>query len=326
MTPDPLVSVVIPARNEEADLPRALSAVAEQDFDLSAVEVVVVDGDSTDGTAEVAESILESIGLARHAVLPNPGGNTPSNLNRGLEWARGEYVVRIDARSTIPPDYLSRAVSVLSDRPDVVVVGGSQIAEARSDRVADLAIAEALNNPIAMGGSRYRRGARSGAADTVYLGCFRRGQLIEAGGWDDHFSTNQDFELSQRMSDVGTVWFESGLPVGYVPRESMRAIFQQYHRFGRWKAHYWRHTGTAPRARQWVLLVVPPLVVAIALFALRRTTVSGRLLLGGLVGGGSLGACLVRGRVRTQAWLVNALIAVAWWSGVVRGLVRDTVS
>ncbi len=325
MTSDTVVSVIIPARNEEADLPRALSAIAEQDFDLSSIEVAVVDGDSTDSTAAVAQAQLGSMGLARFAVLQNPGGNTPSNLNVGLEWARGKYVVRIDARSTIPPDYLSRVVSVLVDHPDVAVVGGSQIAMARSGRVDDLAIAEALNNPMAMGGSRYRRGAQSGSADTVYLGCFRRDQLVEAGGWDDHFSTNQDFELNRRMSDVGTVWFESGLPVGYVPRESKRAIFAQYHRFGRWKAHYWRHTGTSPRARQWVLLVVPPLAVAAALLVLRRTSGAGRLLHGGLVASGSFGVFLFRSPVRSRALLINAVIAIAWWSGVVRGLVRDTV-
>ena len=236
-----VVSVVIPARNESDDLGRAIHAVIGQSFPLNQVEVVVVDGDSADDTTAVATKLLTYAGFKRWAVVQNPGGSTPSNLNRALEWARGDIIVRVDARSAIPPDYLRTVVGRLEHDTSVAVVGGSQVAISRDNSLLARSIARALNNAYAMGGSRYRRGgAQSGTADTVYLGAFRRQQLVEAGGWNQSFPTNQDFELNRRMSNLGDVWFEAGLPVGYIPRGTLRQIASQYHRFGQWKVCHGR--------------------------------------------------------------------------------------
>lgn len=254
----PLVTVLIPARNEEEDLGRSLRAVLEQDLDRSMVEVLVVDGNSTDRTAEVAKALLDGAGFARAEVLTSRDGTTPAVLNRGLDDATGEHLARVDARSIIPPDYVRRTVDLLRADPNLRVVGGSQVALARDGSARSLGIARALNNRWAMGLSRYRRGAPSGPTDTVYLGVFRTEELRAVGGWDGRFATNQDFELNRRMARDGTVWFESDLEVGYLPRRSLRELFQQYRRFGQWKVRYWRLTGDRPRPRQVVLLVAPP--------------------------------------------------------------------
>lgn len=310
-----LVSVIIPAKNEAVDLPSALAAVAKQDIDLSTVEIVVVDGDSTDDTALIAKEHLSTMqNLARFEVVGNPGGNTPSNLNRGLEWCLGEFIVRVDARSQIPIDYIRRTVAILQTRPEVAVTGGSQVAVARGSSKTALAIEAALNNPLAMGGSRYRRhGATSGSADTVYLGVFRRSQLAMAGGWNESFSTNQDFELNQRMTGYGMVWFEAGLPVNYLPRQSVVDLILQYHRFGRWKAHYWKHTGQRPNGRQRTILALPLAGLVAIVPAILRSRRPSVLVLAGL------GPAIAT--LKGRAWIINVAIAGSWWTGVLRGLV-----
>lgn len=316
----PLVSVIVPARNEEVDIAGALRSIAAQDYPTNRIEVVVVDGDSHDATASVSQEVLATLELARFGVIPNPGGNTPSNLNVGLAWAQGDYVVRVDSRSRIPIDYVRRTVDVLTKRPDVAATGGSQVAVARNELLVNRAITMALNNPWAMGGSRYRRGAGSGPADTVYLGVFRRSQLESIGGWNEHFSTNQDFELNRRMSELGEVWFEAGLPVSYIPRKSVRELFWQYHRFGRWKAHYWNVRGESPQRRQLGLLAAAPLVAlagAGIVWAVRRSLFRAAM-------GAVLAAAV--GPRRGLGWLINGVIGAGWWSGVVRGLWRDDVS
>src|SRR5215831_56545 len=95
--------------------------------------------------------------------------------------------------------------------------------------------------------SRYRRGARSGVSDTVYLGAFRTADLCGVGGWNTALTTNQDFELNRRLAKTGVIWFDGSLPVEYVPRPNLRALYAQYRRFGSWKARYWRLTGDRPR-------------------------------------------------------------------------------
>jgi succinoglycan biosynthesis protein ExoA len=263
----PLVTVLVPARNEERDIEDCLAAIVQQDYPLDRLEVLVVDGASTDGTAELAGKVLAA-GEVAHAVILNPAATTPSNLNVGLAEANGAILCRVDARSLVPRNYVRVCVEVLTSRPDVAVVGGSQVAVARGSDATTLGIARALNNRWGMGLARYRRGAASGPADTVYLGSFRTEALREAGGWDERFTTNQDFELNRRMGQVGTVWFESSLEVGYRPRPSLAELFRQYLRFGSWKARYWQQTGDRPQPRQMLLLSSPIFaVVAIVVIA-----------------------------------------------------------
>lgn len=254
----PQVTVVIPAHDEAADIPRCLAAVVAQDVEHSAVEVIVVDSASTDDTATVAAAALRDGGFARADVVRSDAAATPAALNRGLAEARGEFLVRVDARSIVPPDYVRRCVELLREDAGRRVVGGAQVAVPRDGTPTAIGIARALNNRWGMGLSKYRRGAPSGPTDTVYLGAFRTEELRAAGGWDERFATNQDFELNRRMGRDGIVWFESGLDVGYLPRRGIGALFRQYRRFGQWKVRYWRTTGDRPRPRQLALLAVAP--------------------------------------------------------------------
>jgi glycosyltransferase involved in cell wall biosynthesis len=283
----PLVSVVVPARDEALHLPACLAAIAAQDHPLERLEVIVViDGMSSDASADVATDLVERAGYDRALVIVNDGGGTPDNLNVGLRRARGEVLCRVDARSIIPGDYVRRCVELLETRPEVAVVGGAQVAVVPRHDALGAGIARALNNRWGMGGSRYRRGARSGPADTVYLGAFRTEDLRAVGGWDAALTTNQDFDLNRRLRDRGIVWFEAALAVEYVPRRNVTDVYRQYRRFGRWKVRYWRHTGDAPRGRQLVLLVGVPAVAAgtvvglVALSGPARIALLGAVLLG----------------------------------------------
>ncbi|HVX17870.1 MAG TPA: glycosyltransferase [Acidimicrobiales bacterium] len=265
---EPLVSVVIPARNEVQHLARCLEAVAGQDWPLSRLEVIVVDGESEDGTAELAEQVLATLPFGRTQVVQNPARSTPSNLNMGLAFARGSYICRVDARSLIPPGYVRTCVGVLAAHPDRAVVGGAQVAVPPQPGAVGEGIARALNNRYTMGMSRYRRGASSGPSDTVYLGFFRTEDLRAIGGWNERFGTNQDFELNRRMSTRGSVWFDDSIPVGYIPRATLGDLYRQYRRFGEWKVRYWRETGDKPQPRQLAALAALPVgALAVALGA-----------------------------------------------------------
>lgn len=325
----PLVTVIVPCRNEESSIEAALLAVTEQDYPVTHIEVVVVDGGSVDETAMKAKQALAGHDFARADVIDNEQGTTPSNLNAGLTWALGEVIVRVDARSRLPQHYVSAVVDRLTSDDSIAVVGGSQVACAPQQTLEGFAIARALNNRYGMGLARYRRnGAASGRVDTVYLGVFRRDQLAAVGGWNEEFTTNQDFELNQRMQQVGSVWFEEGLPVGYVPRSSIGALWKQYRRFGRAKVSYWKRTGESPTRRQMVLLIGPPVLGGLAIGIIARVSLLGRIatLAAAVVAMfaiDDLGASEQPGSLaeRALAGSVNAVVGAGWWSGVVEGFV-----
>lgn len=257
-----MVTVLIPARDEEHDIEGCLRAVLAQDHPHDRMEVVLVDGGSVDRTTEVAREVL-GCGDIRWRLVDNPVGTTPSNLNVGLAVASGEILCRVDARSVIPPSYVRLCAQTLAHTPGVVVVGGAQVAVQTEPSVRAAGIARALNNRYAMGGSRYRSGARTGPADTVYLGAFRTADVRDAGGWDEQMLTNQDFELNRRLGRAGVVLFDGRLCVEYVPRRTLHDLMTQYHRFGRWKVRYWRRTEDSPQPRQ-ILLLTAPLAAIIA--------------------------------------------------------------
>ena len=303
MSHRPTVSVVIPARNEARDIAGAIDSICRQDFPVKEIELIVVDGSSTDETVRVASAAAADRGLAAFDVVTNRDATTPSNLNVGLRSVRGAYLCRVDARSRIPADYVRRCVSILQDRPEVRVVGGAQVAVPRDDSNRSVGIARALNNRFTMGLGRYRRGASSGPTDTVYLGFFRVEELREARGWNEALPTNQDFELNRRLGRSGVVWFEAGLDVEYLPRDRVGDLFAQYQRFGRAKVRYWRLTADRPRPRQAALIAAPPAALGVGLWvALRNPAMA--LSVAGLVGA----AVVARGANR--AGLPSELLAV----------------
>lgn len=321
----PLVTVLIPARNEEADIEGCLDAVLAQDYPLDCLEVLVVDGGSTDGTRASAVTYLHGSNAPRWAVLDGPGP-TPANLNTGLAAAQGAIVCRVDARSVVPPEYVRRCMEVLTTREEVVVVGGAQVAFAPNDATAaGRGIERALRNPWATGLARYRRRSTSGRTDTVYLGSFRLVDLRRAGGWDERFSSNQDFELNRRLGAHGTVWFEAGLAVGYRPRAGLRALWLQHRRFGRWKAAGWIEAGVPLSPRQAILIAVPPLG-ALGLLVLARRSIAAAAV-ASLAGfwiverrGGP-----APGSDRFFASIAMVAVVSGWWFGVVEQVARRLV-
>jgi succinoglycan biosynthesis protein ExoA len=337
----PLVTVLVPARDEASHLPECLAAIATQDHPLAQLEVVVVvDGATHDTSHAVATELLERADYARATVMVNADGGTPGNLNLGLSRARGEVVCRVDARSVIPPDYVRRCAELLTTRPEISVVGGAQVAVVPRQDAHGAGIARALNNRWGMGGSRYRRGATSGPADTVYLGAFRTADLRAIGGWDVDLATNQDFDLNRRLGERGIVWFEAGLPVEYLPRPTVGDLYRQYRRFGRWKVRYWRHTGDVPRGRQVALLAgvgggggaAPGLATALSLVLVpppaRLAVLAAALATGATVE--LAGSRRPRGGLAVHGWSAVALGAVgagwlggAWTELLVRGRRRD---
>ena len=282
----PDVSVVMPARNAEATIVSALDSVRRQDY-AGAMEAVVADGSDTDALSAIVRRRYREIKL-----LPNPAGVTRAGLRIALRAAEGEVIVRLDAHSILPPDYVTRAVETL-ERTGAAVVGGRQVAAGRS--FFERAVAAAMMTTLGSGGARYRHRGAAGAADTVYLGVFRRDMMDKVGGYDSTMGRNEDYELNWRLRQGGqVVWFDPELQVVYRPRSSFQALARQYLDNGRWKREMLRRHPKSVRARH---LAAPLLATALA--------VSGALAVGGA---GTVAAALPAAYASV---LVLASVAVA---------------
>jgi len=100
----PIVSVIMPAFKRARQHRAMLRSVLTQGTNGFELEVLVIDGNSTDGTIELASSIAADDGRVR--LLHNPHRKTPVAMNLGWS-ARGEYVCILGAHAVYPPDYIS---------------------------------------------------------------------------------------------------------------------------------------------------------------------------------------------------------------------------
>lgn len=247
MSIQPTVSVIIPARDAADALPGALESVRKQDYG-NVIEVIVAAADES--TAAVSDGAT---------VVSNPGGSTPSGLNRALAASSGEVIVRCDAQSTLPQGYVSRAVETLA-RTGAAAVGGMQVPVGSTPW--EHAIAAAMRSRLGAGDARYRVGGSEGPVETVYLGVFARETLVDLGGYDEQFIRTQDYELNHRIIAAGgVVWFDPALAVEYRPRGSLVQLWRQYFEYGQAKRQF---RGKHPGSLRWRQLAPPVLVVALA--------------------------------------------------------------
>lgn len=263
------VSVVVPLRNEAAHVDDLVADIARQDF-AGPIEVLVADGESTDGSAERLHAAAR-----RHRVdlrvLPNPGLTVPHGLNRCLDVAGGDLVVRLDAHSRYPADYVRRCVAA-SEETGADNVGGTYVAEGRTRY--ERAVACALGSPF--GGVNWTRDVRRGervAADTVYCGAFRRDVFERFGRFDERFVRSQDDELNLRIRAAGgTIVLDPTISSRYRPRGSWRSVFRQYHEYGLWKVAVMRkhRRATGLRSLAPAAFVASLLVLGAASVASRR--------------------------------------------------------
>ncbi len=316
----PHVSVVVPARNCAGMLGDCLSAIGSQTY-RGLIDVTVAVAPSSDGTRQVLADTSLEIPLQ---VVDNPAGTTPAGLNLAVAASRGRIVARVDAQSRVPPDYIERAVRTLAST-GAANVGGVQCPVGTGGLPG--AIAAAMSSPFGGGPAAFRRGHRSGPADTVYLGVFDRDALQLVGGFDETLERNQDYELNWRLRRQGhTVWLDPSLVVDYVPRADYAGLAGQYFSYGTWKRKMLlRHRGSL-HLRQ---LAAPALVAGLATSVielahrrLRGAAVPALYLAACAIAAARLGRVLPGWRDRMRAAGAFVVMHVCWGAGFLAGRTR----
>jgi len=259
-----LVSVIVPARNEEESIGPTLTALCGQDY--PALQIVVVDGGSTDGTVAVVERHMAED--PRIELAHNPRQVIPAALNIALAAARGRWLVRMDAHSTVDETYVSTAVARIREGRWGGVGG-------RKDGVgttpAGRAIAAALGSPFGVGGSVYHYGTDEQPVDHIPFGVYPTELVRRLGGWDERLVANEDFEFDYRLRRSGAVLlFDPRLRISWRSQQTVRSLYRQYRRYGAGKLDVARLHPASLRLRHLMPPLLVPYLVAAAAVASRR--------------------------------------------------------
>jgi cellulose synthase/poly-beta-1,6-N-acetylglucosamine synthase-like glycosyltransferase len=321
---DLLVTVIVPARNEAINIERCLDSIARQEY--RPIEVVVVDGMSSDGTAQAVENVAKNLDLAVR-VIPNIRRTIPHALNLGAAAATGEVVVRLDAHAELAPGYLTYCVDRLRTG-EWAGVGGRK--EANASTVFGKAAAVAFQSRLGSGDSYYHYGTEPRSVEHVPFGAYPAYIVRALGGWNERCLVNQDYEFDHRLGIAGgRLLFDPALILRWRGRENPSALAYQYFRYGRGKALVAIMHPSSLRPRQ---LAAPAVVVAGLLGAL-TSVFTRRLTATALVAVPYLGLLIVgaasarrQGEPR-EIWLrVPAALAcmhLPWGLGFLVGLARS---
>jgi len=230
----PFISIIIPCFNEEKFIPSLMENLMQQDYPADRMEVLIIDGQSSDNTQQVIKQYLAIYPPLK--LLINEQRFVPFALNLGIKSCDGEVVVRMDAHSVYPRNYLSVLVESLY-KLKADNVGGTWITTPANDSAQALAIALAQSSVFGVGDSLYRLGVKEiTKVDTVPYGCYRRGVFDEIGFFDEELLRNQDDEFNARLIQRGgTIYLIPGVEIIYYARKEIHSLTRMFYQYGYFK-------------------------------------------------------------------------------------------
>lgn len=228
-----MITVICPIYNEEKYIARCIESIMEQDYPKDDMEVLFVDGMSTDMTRMIIERYLQRCPYLR--VLDNPQRIVPYAMNKGIEAAKGEVIIRIDAHTSYERNYFSALVCRLYEL-EADDVGAVCKTDVLNKTPKTLAIREVLSNRFGVGNSVFRTGVdKVMEVDTVPFGCWRSEVFDKYGLYDTRLVRNQDIELSKRiLRGGGKIFIVPDTFCTYYARETYKGLAKNNYQNGKW--------------------------------------------------------------------------------------------
>lgn len=262
-----MLSIICPILNEEKYIAQFLDSLLKQDYPKDELEILLVDGLSTDRTREIVAGYTAKYPFIR--VIDNPDKIVPYAMNRGIEAAKGDVIMRLDAHASYQPDYFSVLVKGLR-RLNADNVGTVCKTDVLNKTPKTLAIREVLGNEFGVGNSTFRTGIdREQEVETVPFGCWRKEVFERYGKYDVRLVRNQDIELNKRIiRGGGKIYILPDTYCTYLARETWHALAKNNYGNGKWNilTVYYTKTLSSLSLRHFIpLLFLLSLIVPLSL-------------------------------------------------------------
>ena len=228
----PLVSIVIPCRNEEKFIGQCLDSLINQDYPKDKLEILVIDGASTDRTKDVISSYTQKYKFIK--LFENSRKTTPISMNIGIKNALGEIVTKTDAHTIYPKDYISKSIKYMSEyKADCV--GGIAKATPKIDSLSAKAISLSLSSKFGSGSS-FRTGVKKPQWTDTAFGCFYKKEVFKKIGlYNENLIRSQDMEFNLRFKKTGgKILLVPDIVAYYYPTSTFKEFFKHNFTDGIW--------------------------------------------------------------------------------------------
>jgi len=241
----PMVTIIIPCRNEEKYIEKCLDSLFTQDYPRERLEVLVVDGMSEDKTRDIVMYYSKSFPFIR--ILENPKKITPVAFNKGVRNAKGQIIMIMSAHAVYEKEYVSKCVKYLR-KYGADNVGGLMITQPRNSAFIGKAITISLSHRFGVGNSIFRCGAKAPAwVDTVFGGCYRKDVFKRIGLFNEQLISNQDLEFNRRLKKRGgKILFVPEIISYYFPHSDFISFCKKNFRNGLWVTIAFKHSKIIP--------------------------------------------------------------------------------
>lgn len=238
----PFVSVLLPVLNEAAFIDACLHSIVENNYPLQDLEILIFDGGSTDDTCRKIQLWVAK--FPQISLHENKYKYVSYALNMGIEMAKGQYIIRIDAHCIYPKNYFKTLIDAARSTK-AQNVGCIWLTAPRKENAAGWAICSALTHPLGIGNALYRLpNVQSQFVDTVPFGCFPKETFSRYGQFDNRLIRNQDYEYNRRITaQGGKIYLVSSIFATYFARSDWRSFWKNNFQNGLWVVYTIKLTG-----------------------------------------------------------------------------------
>jgi len=228
------VSVIVPCFNEEKHIIKCLKSLVNNKYPKDKLEILMIDGMSEDRTRKIIMKFMKKFLFIK--LLDNKARFQIEALNMGIKLAKGDIIIRCDAHSEYPINYISELVKFhLDEIADNV--GGILDTKPGEDKIKAKAIAKTMSNILGVGLShRSIRGNKPLFVDTVPFGSWKKDIFQKYGEFDKRFLIAEDLEYNIRIKKLGgKIILLPWLKIKYYARENYTKIWKMFYQYGYFK-------------------------------------------------------------------------------------------
>jgi len=239
MSKNPEISIIIPCKNEEDLISKSLESVIS--FELPSnisVEILVLDGMSNDDTCKIINEFKKKD--TRIKLIENPGQFQSFALNIAIKIAKGNWILRLDAHSVYPQNYLKLCYET-AIRTGADNVGGILISK-RNGKSYQAGLVQALTtHKFGVGNSGFRIGDSGGEADSVPYGFYKKEVFTKIGLLDERLIRAQDYEFNRRLArSGGLIYMNPEIHINYFNQKTLfKFLFKQIKLEAPYNAYMW---------------------------------------------------------------------------------------